>query len=57
MATIAKINRACCSFAYLLFGLLCLDRFTSRAFLSTQDPVASTAIPSSKNKYNSPNLP
>ncbi|KAL3772362.1 hypothetical protein ACHAW5_010364 [Stephanodiscus triporus] len=47
---------ACCSFAYLVFGLLCLDRFTSRAFLSTQDPVASTAIPSAKNKYDAPNL-
>jgi len=47
---------ACCSFAYLLFGLLCFDRFTSRAFLSTQDPVASTAIPSGNNKYESPSL-
>mmetsp|Transcript_2261 Transcript_2261/g.4797 ORF Transcript_2261/g.4797 Transcript_2261/m.4797 type:complete len:296 (-) Transcript_2261:1050-1937(-) len=45
---------ACCSFAYLLFGLLCFDRFTSRAFLSTQDPVASTAIPS--GKYESPSI-
>jgi len=55
--------RACCSFAYLLFGLLCFDRFTSRAFLSTQDPVASTAIPSGGDrnskyeKYDAPNLP
>lgn len=47
---------ACCSFAYLLFGLLCFDRFTSRAFLSTQDPVASTAIPSGNHKYESPNI-
>ena len=46
---------ACCSFAYLLFGMLCFDRFTSRAFLSTQDPVASTAIPSG-NKYDAPSL-
>lgn len=46
---------AICSFFYLLFGLLCFDRFTSRAFLSTQDPVASTAIPSQKD-YQSPRL-
>jgi len=44
---------AICSFAYLIFGLLCFDRFTSRAFLSTADPVASTSIPS---KYDAPNL-
>lgn len=54
----AENDRACCSFAYLLFGLLCFDRFTSRAFLSTQDPVASTAIPSSGGgkKYDAPSL-
>ncbi|KAL3791234.1 hypothetical protein HJC23_000851 [Cyclotella cryptica] len=46
---------AICSFTYLLFGLLCFDRFTSRAFLSTQDPVASTAIPS-QSDYQSPRL-
>lgn len=53
---VASSVLACCSFAYLLFGLLCFDRFTSRAFLSTQDPVASTAIPSSSNKYDAPSL-
>ena len=48
-------HSACCSFAYLLFGLLCFDRFTSRAFLSTQDPVASTAIPGGgASDYNAP---
>ena len=48
---------ACCSFAYLLFGLLCFDRFTSRAFLGTQDPVGSTAIPSSgQDKYEAPSI-
>lgn len=52
---VASSVLACCSFAYLLFGLLCFDRFTSRAFLSTQDPVASTAIPSG-NKYDAPSL-
>jgi len=51
---VASSVLACCSFAYLLFGLLCFDRFTSRAFLSTQDPVASTAIPS--GKYDAPSL-
>jgi hypothetical protein len=45
---------AVCSFTYLLFGLLCFDRFTSRAFLSTQDPVASTAIP--QGDYQSPRI-
>lgn len=34
-----------CGFCYLLFGCLCLDRFTSKAFLSTNDPLVSTAIP------------
>ena len=34
-----------CAIAYFVFGCLCLDRFTSRAFLSTNDPVVSTAIP------------
>mmetsp|Transcript_18024 Transcript_18024/g.43307 ORF Transcript_18024/g.43307 Transcript_18024/m.43307 type:complete len:276 (-) Transcript_18024:395-1222(-) len=53
---VASSVLACCSFAYLLFGLLCFDRFTSRAFLSTQDPVASTAIPSGSNKYDAPSI-
>jgi hypothetical protein len=34
-----------CAITYFVFGCLCLDRFTSRAFLSTNDPVVSTAIP------------
>jgi len=51
---VSSIVLACCSFAYLLFGLLCFDRFTSRAFLSTADPVASTSIPG--QKYDAPNL-
>lgn len=52
---VASSVLACCSFAYLLFGLLCFDRFTSRAFLSTQDPVASTAIPGGgASDYNAP---
>lgn len=29
---------------YLFLGLLCFDRFTSRAFISDDDPVSSTAI-------------
>jgi len=52
---VSSMVLACCSFTYLLFGLLCFDRFTSRAFLSTQDPVSSTAIPSGK-QYESPSL-
>mmetsp|Transcript_3066 Transcript_3066/g.4728 ORF Transcript_3066/g.4728 Transcript_3066/m.4728 type:complete len:250 (+) Transcript_3066:110-859(+) len=49
---VCSIMLACCSFFYAIFGLLCLDRFTSRAFLSTQDPVASTSIPA--RKYDAP---
>jgi hypothetical protein len=33
---------------YGVLGLLCLDRFTSRAFLSNDDPVSATAIPGSR---------
>ncbi|KAL7550490.1 hypothetical protein ACHAWF_013711 [Thalassiosira exigua] len=54
---VSSMVLACCSFAYLLFGLLCFDRFTSRAFLSTQDPVSATAIPSGGgSKYDAPAL-
>mmetsp|Transcript_24645 Transcript_24645/g.40653 ORF Transcript_24645/g.40653 Transcript_24645/m.40653 type:complete len:249 (+) Transcript_24645:194-940(+) len=42
---VCSMMLACCSFFYAIFGLLCLDRFTSRAFLSTQDPVKNTQIP------------
>lgn len=31
--------------AYFAFGLLCFDRFTSKAFLSTKNPLITTAIP------------
>mmetsp|Transcript_40185 Transcript_40185/g.97077 ORF Transcript_40185/g.97077 Transcript_40185/m.97077 type:complete len:342 (+) Transcript_40185:201-1226(+) len=34
-----------CAITYFVFGLLCLDRFTSKAYLSSQDPLVSTAIP------------
>ena len=34
-----------CAVLYFIFGCMCLDRFTARAFLSTQDPLVSTAIP------------
>jgi len=37
---------AICALIYIFLGLLCCDRFTSRAFLSTDDPLISTAIPS-----------
>lgn len=36
---------ACCALGYAFCGLLCLDRFTARAFLSTKDPLVTTAIP------------
>jgi len=34
-----------CAVTYFVFGCLCLDRFTSKAFLSVNDPTVSTAIP------------
>ena len=34
-----------CAVSYFVFGCMCLDRFTSKAFLSTHDPLVSTAIP------------
>lgn len=34
-----------CAITYFIFGCLCLDRFTSKAFLSVNDPLVSTAIP------------
>ncbi|KAL7434550.1 hypothetical protein ACHAXM_004137 [Skeletonema potamos] len=49
---VCSIMLAFCSFFYAIFGLMCLDRFTSRAFLSTQDPVKSTSIPA--RKYDAP---
>jgi len=36
---------AICAAVYFILGLLCFDRFTSRAFLSSSDPRVSTAIP------------
>lgn len=36
---------AICALVYFILGLLCFDRFTSRAFLSSSDPRISTAIP------------
>lgn len=34
-----------CAIAYFLSGVLCLDRFTSKAYLSSNDPLVTTAIP------------
>ncbi|KAG7346882.1 hypothetical protein IV203_005951 [Nitzschia inconspicua] len=34
-----------CAIIYFVFGAFCLDRFTSRAYLSNNDPLVSTAIP------------
>lgn len=42
---VSPINRGLCAVAYFVFGLLCFDRFTSRAFLSTKNPLVTTAIP------------
>lgn len=34
-----------CALLYFILGMLCFDRFTTRAFLSDRDPVTSTVIP------------
>jgi hypothetical protein len=34
------IVRFCCACAYFVLGLMCLDRFTARAFLADDDQVA-----------------
>lgn len=34
-----------CALIYLILGCLCFDRFRSKAFLSSRDPLRSTAIP------------
>jgi len=39
-------NRSVCALGYLFCGFICLDRFTTRAFLATKDPRVTTAIPS-----------
>eukprot|EP00978_Attheya_sp_CCMP212_P005723 scaffold12832_cov50-Attheya_sp.AAC.4 len=36
---------AICALVYVCLGILCFDRFTSKAFLSQKDPVVTTAIP------------
>lgn len=48
------MSRAGCAIVYLVLGLMCFDRFTSKAFLSTHDPVATTAIPPSSGIQVSP---
>ena len=47
-------HRAGCAITYLILGLLCFDRFKSKAFLSKQDLVAITTIPSSSGIQVSP---
>eukprot|EP00980_Cylindrotheca_fusiformis_P011250 scaffold2585_cov135-Cylindrotheca_fusiformis.AAC.2 len=42
----ASFVLGCCGFVYLVFGLLLIDRFTSETFLSTENPLVTTAIPS-----------
>jgi hypothetical protein len=42
------VHSGACAITYFVFGLLCLDRFTSKAYLSSQDPLVSTAIPTPK---------
>jgi len=40
---------AICALIYIILGLTCCDRFTSRAFTSTTDPLISTAIPATQS--------
>lgn len=48
------VPSAACSLVYLVLGLLCFDRFTSRAFLSHKDPIASTAISQGNASHQTP---
>ena len=50
------VPSAACSLVYLVLGLLCFDRFTSRAFLSHKDPIASTAIPQGNASHQTPQI-
>lgn len=34
-----------CAISYFVFGVLCFDRFTSKAYVSSNDPLVTTAIP------------
>jgi hypothetical protein len=43
--TALYLFRGLCAIIYFIFGLLCFDRFTSKAYLSSNDPLVSTAIP------------
>lgn len=51
-----------CALCYFTMGLFCCDRFTAKAFVSLNDPVASTVIPDSfsnnvnKQHYKAPPL-
>jgi len=51
---VTSVVLAGCAITYLILGLLCFDRFKSKAFLSKQDLVAITTIPSSSGIQVSP---
>lgn len=55
-SSITFVPSAACSLVYLVLGLLCFDRFTSRAFLSHKDPIASTAIPQGNAPHQTPQI-
>lgn len=46
---------ALCALCYFTMGLFCCDRFTAKAFVSLNDPVASTVIPDSFSNINKQN--
>ena len=45
-------HSCCCAVGYLVCGLLCFDRFTARAFLTSRDPASETATPASAAANN-----
>lgn len=45
--------RGCCAMTYLFCGILCFDRFTALAFISTKDPRITTAVPATKQSTSS----
>eukprot|EP00521_Asterionellopsis_glacialis_P006354 CAMPEP_0195282592 /NCGR_PEP_ID=MMETSP0707-20130614/1394_1 /TAXON_ID=33640 /ORGANISM="Asterionellopsis glacialis, Strain CCMP134" /LENGTH=261 /DNA_ID=CAMNT_0040341575 /DNA_START=17 /DNA_END=802 /DNA_ORIENTATION=- len=46
--TVTSFFIGCCAVAYFLMGIMCFDRFTTKAFVSKTDPIKRTAIPSTQ---------
>jgi len=43
-----------CAISYFVSGVLCLDKFTSKAYLSSSDPLVTTAIPQPVQQQQTP---